>query len=260
MNKIAIIGGGNLGSAIANGLIKSQYLNAENISITRRNLLPLQNLKSLGVLVTSDNQAAIDNSNIVILAVKPYQVKEILSATKFRKEQIVISVVTGVWLKDLQEWINEKPVLFRAMPNTAIGIQQSMTCICSGPGNDPYLNIVEEIFSRLGRVIFIEESLMDAATVLGACGTAFAMRYIRASIQGGIQIGFSATQANFIVAQTVLGAADLLLTNKNHPEFEIDKVTTPKGCTIAGLNELEHKGFSSALIKGLVASYEKILQ
>ncbi len=144
------------------------------------------------------------------------------------------------------------------MPNTAIGIQQSMTCICSGPGNDPYLNIVEEIFSRLGRVIFIEESLMDAATVLGACGTAFAMRYIRASIQGGIQIGFSAAQANYIVAQTVLGAADLLLTNKNHPEFEIDKVTTPKGCTIAGLNEMEHNGFSSSLIKGIAVSYNKI--
>ncbi|MEO5501890.1 MAG: pyrroline-5-carboxylate reductase [Ginsengibacter sp.] len=260
MNKIAIIGGGNLGSAIANGLIKSQYLAPENISITRRNLLPLQQLKSLGVQVTSDNQGAIDNADIVILAVKPYQIKEILSAITFKNNQVVISVVTGVWLKDLQEWINEKPILFRAMPNTAIGIQQSMTCICSVPGNVKHLDVVDEIFSRLGRVIFIEETLMDAATVLGACGTAFAMRYIRASIQGGIQIGFSAAQASFIVAQTVLGAADLLLTNKNHPEFEIDKVTTPKGCTIAGLNELEHKGFSSALIKGLVTSYEKIIK
>ncbi len=259
MNKIAIIGGGNLGASIANGLIKSEYILAENLYITRRNLLQLEDLKSLGVTATSDNQLAVDNADIIILAVKPYQVKEILSKTNFKQTQIVVSVVTGVWLKDLQEWINEKPILFRAMPNTAIGIQQSMTCICSVPGNETYLNVVNEIFSRLGRVIFIEESLMDAATVLGACGTAFAMRYIRASIQGGIQIGFSAAQANFIVAQTVLGAADLLLTNKNHPEFEIDKVTTPKGCTIAGLNELEHKGFSSALIKGLVASYEKIL-
>ncbi|MBS1736709.1 MAG: pyrroline-5-carboxylate reductase [Bacteroidetes bacterium] len=260
MNKIAIIGGGNLGAAIANGLIKSQYIEAENLTITRRNLSSLESFRSLGVSITSDNQAAIENAHIVILAVKPYQIKEIVSAAKFRKDQIVISVVTGIWLKDLQEWIDEKPSLFRAMPNTAISIQQSMTCICSAPGNTENLNVVDEIFSRLGRVITIEETLMDAATVLGACGTAFAMRYIRASIQGGIQIGFSASQANFIVAQTVLGAADLLLTNKNHPEYEIDKVTTPKGCTIAGLNELEHQGFSSALIKGLVASYEKILK
>jgi pyrroline-5-carboxylate reductase len=107
--------------------------------------------------------------------------------------------------------------------------------------------------------VFIEEKLMDAATVLGACGTAFAMRYIRANIQGGIEIGFSAATASLIAAQTVKGAAELLLIKKTHPEQEIDKVTTPKGCTIAGLNEMEHQGFSSSLIKGLITSYRKIL-
>ena len=91
---------------------------------------------------------------------------------------------------------------------------------------------------------------MDAATVLGACGTAFAMRYIRANIQGGIEIGFDAATANLIAAQTVKGAAEFLLKKETHPEQEIDKVTTPKGCTIAGLNEMEHQGFSSSLIKG----------
>jgi pyrroline-5-carboxylate reductase len=101
---------------------------------------------------------------------------------------------------------------------------------------------------------------MDAATVLGACGTAFAMRYIRANIQGGIEIGFDANTANLIAAQTIKGAAELLLQRGTHPEQEIDKVTTPKGCTIAGLNEMEHRGFSSSLIKGLVASYDKIVK
>lgn len=117
---------------------------------------------------------------------------------------------------------------------------------------------VKAIFEQLGKVVVIEEKLMDAATVLAACGTAYAMRYIRANIQGGIEIGFDAATASLIAAQTVKGAAQLLLQQNTHPEQEIDKVTTPKGCTIAGLNEMEHQGFSSSLIKGIVASYDKI--
>jgi len=258
MKNITIIGGGNLGTAIASGLLKSGFIKSKNLVITKRNKETLHELAEQGVTITSDNQQAIEKSDIIILAVKPYQVQEILSGTIFHDGQIVISVVTGIWLKDLQQWINEKVTVFRAMPNTAIGIQQSMTCISHETSDKKSVLLVNNLFEKLGKVIFIEEKLMDAATVLGACGTAFAMRYIRASIQGGIQIGFSAAQASYIVAQTVLGAADLLLITDTHPEQEIDKVTTPRGCTIAGLNELEHQGFSSALIKGLVASYEKI--
>jgi pyrroline-5-carboxylate reductase len=110
----------------------------------------------------------------------------------------------------------------------------------------------------LGKVVVIDEKLMDAATVLGACGIAYALRYIRANIQGGIEIGFDAATASLIAAQTVKGAAELLIKTGRHPEQEIDKVTTPKGCTIAGLNEMEHQGFSSSLIKGISASFEKI--
>ncbi len=100
---------------------------------------------------------------------------------------------------------------------------------------------------------------MEAATILGACGIAYALRFIRAMTQGGIQIGFSADVASLIASQTVKGAAELLLVGDTHPEAEIDKVTTPKGCTIVGLNEMEHAGFSSALIKGIVTSFEKII-
>jgi pyrroline-5-carboxylate reductase len=144
------------------------------------------------------------------------------------------------------------------MPNTAIAIQESMTCICSEGASQQQLDYVTDLFLQLGEAVIIEEKLMDAATVLGACGTAFAMRYIRANIQGGIEIGFSAATASLIAAQTVKGASQLLLSKKTHPEQEIDKVTTPKGCTIAGLNEMEHRGFSSSLIKGVVTSYRKI--
>lgn len=259
MKNITIIGGGNLGTSIANGLLQSGKFTPEKLTVTKRNLATLTSLSEAGIKITSDNKEAIKNADIVILAVKPFQIQDILSNTTFSKGQIVISTITGVWLKDLQQWIGDKVTIFRAMPNTAIAIRESMTCICSNGADAKTITEVKELFEQLGEVTFIEEKLMNAATVLGACGTAFAMRYIRASIQGGIQIGFSAAQASFIVAQTVKGAAELLLTKDTHPEAEIDKVTTPRGCTIAGLNELEHKGFSSALIKGLVASYEEIV-
>ena len=150
--------------------------------------------------------------------------------------------------------------IFRAMPNTAIAIQQSMTCICSNNASDESIEYTSNLFNQLGKTVFIEEKLMDAATVLAACGTAYAMRFIRANIQGGIEIGFSAQIASLIAAQTVKGAAELLLQRNTHPEQEIDKVTTPKGCTIAGLNEMEHQGFSSSLIRGIVTSYKKITE
>jgi pyrroline-5-carboxylate reductase len=134
-----------------------------------------------------------------------------------------------------------------------------MTCIASANASAEQNQFVSDLFNQLGKSVIIEEKLMDAATVLGACGTAYAMRYIRANIQGGIEIGFSATVASLIAAQTVKGAAELLLQRNTHPEQEIDKVTTPKGCTIAGLNEMEHQGFSSSLIKGVVTSYKKIV-
>ncbi len=261
-NKIAIIGGGNLGSAIAEGLISSGFINAENIIITKRNIATLEPLQQKGVTITSDNTEAVQQAEWIVLAVKPFQIKDILQQVKpflqVEKHRLV-SVITGIWIKDVQEIIGTGFTLFRAMPNTAIAIRESITCICKYNAANEDEQYIFSLFNQLGKTVFIEEKLMDAATVLGACGTAYAMRYIRANIQGGIEIGFDAATASLIAAQTVKGAAQLLLTKHTHPEQEIDKVTTPKGCTIAGLNEMEHQGFSSSLIKGLVTSYKKIV-
>jgi pyrroline-5-carboxylate reductase len=261
-DKIAIIGGGNLGSAIAEGLINSKFAKPQHILVTKRNISTLRSLEERGVMVSNNNMDAVRYAKWIILAVKPFQVKEILTQLKTELDPLkhqLVSVMTGVWIKDLQEILSTEFTIFRAMPNTAIAIQQSITCICSHGANDEQSQFVADLFSQLGKVVFIEEKLMDAATVLGACGTAYAMRYIRANIQGGIEIGFDAATASLIAAQTVKGAAQLLLTKHTHPEQEIDKVTTPKGCTIAGLNEMEHQGFSSSLIKGVVTSYKKII-
>jgi pyrroline-5-carboxylate reductase len=257
---IAIIGGGNLGTAIADGLLKSKFCKPKEITITKRNLSTLNDLKEKGVNVSSDNAAAVRNSSLVILAVKPYQVSDVISSFKNELDEnhILVSVVTGVLINEIAHLAEKELPIFRAMPNTAIAIRESITCLSYQNSSDKQISFVKDLFLTVGKVAVIDEKLMEAATILGACGTAYAMRYIRANIQGGIEIGFDAATASLIAAQTVKGAAELLLQKGTHPEQEIDKVTTPKGCTIAGLNEMEHRGFSSSLIKGIAVSYQKI--
>jgi pyrroline-5-carboxylate reductase len=260
LNSITLIGGGNLGKAIAEGLIASKFVKPENITITRRNTSTLDYLKKQGVKVTSDNKAAVKNASIVLLCVKPFQAKEIAKeiSKSLSPKQIIVSVVSGVSIHDIESAIGKKSTIFRAMPNTAISIKQSMTCLSYQNASESQIKTIENLFNGLGKTITIDEKLMDASTILGACGTAFAMRYIRANIQAGIEIGFDANTASLIAAQTVKGAAQLLIENNSHPEAEIDKVTTPKGVTITGLNQMEHNGLSSSVIKGITEAYKKM--
>jgi pyrroline-5-carboxylate reductase len=259
--RITIIGGGNLGTAIAEGLVKSNFILPSHLLVTKRNTSSLRSIEEMGVMVGSDNKEAVRYADIIILAVKPFQADAVLNEIKDGlnpEKQILCSVVTGVSTEHILEVIGKKIPVVRAMPNTAIAIRESMTCINISHLDEEQHFYMLSLFEQLGKVVTIDEKLMNAATVLGACGTAYAMRYIRANIQGGIEIGFDAKTASLIAAQTVKGAAQLLLQKGSHPEQEIDKVTTPKGCTIAGLNEMEHQGFSSSLIRGIVASYKKI--
>ncbi len=261
MSSIAIIGGGNLGSAIAQGLIRSQFCPASQLTVTRRMTERLFPLKSEGVHITPDNAEALRQRDVIILALKPYTVRDVLrdlAASFDPQRHVVISVVTGLLVSELTALLPAGIPIFRAMPNTAIALQESVTCICSQNASTQQIEYVTELFDQLGTTVHIDEKLMDAATVLGACGIAYALRFIRAATQGGIEIGFDAKTASLIAAQTVKGAAELLLKGNRHPEEEIDKVTTPMGCTIAGLNEMEHRGFSSSLIRGVAASYQKI--
>lgn len=258
--KIAIIGAGNLGQAMALGLLDAGFP-ADQLILTRRNTAELIPFSEKGSAVMADNYRAVKAAELLIIAVKPYNVREILSGLVEDidpKKHIVVSVVTGVSITELAEILPKGTPLFRAMPNTAADVNESVTCICHNNADREQANMVNSVFNTLGRTTFIQEELMDAATVMGACGIAFVMRFIRAMVQGGIEIGFDAKTASSIVTQTVKGAAQLLIERESHPEAEIDKVTTPKGCTIAGLNEMEHHGFSSALIKGIRTSYERI--
>ena len=257
--KIAIIGGGNLGSAIAEGLLKSKFSKASDIIITKRNTKTLKELQAKGIEVSSDNNVAVKKSEVIILAVKPYQVADVLSGIKkdLSADKILISVVTGVLIKEMEETFKKNIPVFRAMPNTAIAIGQSMTCISTENASTENMELVKSLFDTVGVTIQINEELMTSATALCACGIAFFLRSIRAASHGGTEIGFHAHDALRMAAQTAKGAADLLLQLASHPEQEIDKVTSPKGCTIAGLNEMEHNGFSSAMIKGIKTSADK---
>lgn len=258
---IAIIGGGNLGSAIALGLVKANFVPPENIIVTRRKVEKLASLKEIGIRTSQDNLAASAEADIIILAVKPKHLQGVLKEIQPQLKvpsSMLVSVVTGVSLADMQAVIGQDILLFRAMPNTAIAIRESMTCISSNNTSEEQQKIILDLFKALGEAVLIEDELMAAATVLGACGIAYSMRYIRAASQGGIEIGFDAETARLIAAQMVKGSAALLLETGRHPEQEIDRVTTPQGCTIVGLNEMEHQGFSSALIRGVISSYRKI--
>ncbi|WP_288369242.1 pyrroline-5-carboxylate reductase [uncultured Algoriphagus sp.] len=259
--KITIIGCGNLGTSIARGLLSIPGFPANNLTLTKRNTSSLKEFENQGVHTLSDNLEAVKGSHIVILGVKPYNIPSILKEIKpglDGENQMIVSLATGVTLDEILENINPTSPTFRAMPNIAADIQESITCICSKNTNSQQEQLIKELFDSIGQTITIDESLMEAATVLGACGIAYVLRFMRAMIQGGIQIGFDAKTASQIVNQTVKGAAQLMIQKNMHPEEAIDKVTTPKGCTIVGLNEMEHQGFSSAMVRGVLASYEKI--
>ncbi len=259
--KIAIIGCGNLGTSIAHGLLDSEAFNAQNLTLTKRHPESLFYLQPKGVTVLSDNLQAASDADLVLLGVKPYNVSNILKEIRpvlQPGKQTIVSLATGITLAEMLTHLDPQTAIFRAMPNIAADIQESIACICGKNGSTEIENHIKSIFDSIGISILIDEHLMEAATVLGACGVAYVLRFMRAMTQGGIQIGFDAKTANIIVNQTVKGAAELIIKKGIHPEEAIDKVTTPKGCTIVGLNEMEHHGFSAAMVKGVLASYREI--
>ncbi|WP_452600653.1 pyrroline-5-carboxylate reductase [Pontimicrobium sp. MEBiC06410] len=257
--KIAIIGAGNLGLSIAKGLISNNVVTS--LYLTKRHINVLEGLSdNKQVIITSDNAKAIQDSNILIFAVQPNHLAAVLRKNKeyITAKHTVISTITGFSIAKIEAVIGEQHAVIRAMPNTAIAVGKSMTCISSNQKAQLKLNTARKIFDLLGKTLVIPEKQMQAATVVCASGIAYWMRLIRATTQAAIQLGFDAKEAQELAMHTCEGAASLLINTGNHPEQEIDKVTTPKGCTIEGLNEMEHQGLSSSLIRGMVASFEKI--
>ncbi len=259
--KIAIIGAGNLGIAIAKGILHSN--GATTMYLTKRHPESIKEFEKYGnVTVSSDNALAVKQSDILIFSVQPGHFEQILHEIKghLNEKHVVISTITGFSINKIESIIGNNAFIIRSMPNTAISVGRSMTCICSNKMGAKRIDLAKAIFNRMGHSMEIPESQMQAATVICASGIAFWMRLIRATTQGAIQLGFDAKEAQELAMHTCNGAAALLIESGNHPEEEIDRVTTPMGCTIEGLNEMEHQGLSSSLIRGIVTSFEKISQ
>lgn len=257
--KIAILGAGNLGLSIAKGLIVNNAFTT--LYLTKRKPEDIKNYEKYPkVTVTENNKEAVEQSDILIFAVQPTQLEGILEEIKdlLTEKHVIISTVTGFKTGRIEAIVGEEQFIVRAMPNTAIAVGKSMTCLCSNEKGQKRVAIASAIFNRLGTSLVIPESKMQAATVICASGIAFWMRLIRATTQSAVQLGFDAKDAQELSMQTCLGAASLLIESGKHPEEEIDKVTTPMGCTIEGLNEMEHHGMSSSLIRGMQASFKKI--
>jgi pyrroline-5-carboxylate reductase len=267
--KATIIGVGNLGGAIACGLAKGSFLNANDITCVDTNPAALEHLRETGYpfQLTTDLRKGVSGADILILAVKAHAIKEINEQCRdildFGK-QIFFSVVAGVTFEDMDNMMfgeadhekRAKDVHFRVMPNIAISIGESMTFIASRNANAAQIKLAEAIFGEMGRTMVIPERLMPSGMAVASCGIAYVMRYARAAMSGAIEAGFNAAEARTIVLQTMKGAIDLLLENDQHPEVEIDRVLTPGGYTIRGLNAMEAEGFSNSIVVGIRESYK----
>jgi pyrroline-5-carboxylate reductase len=257
--KICIIGGGNIGSALIEGLLRANALAPEQITVSDPSTQVLGRWSQQGLQTSASNAEAVRGAHIVFLCVKPHLATTVLQdiRTNIFSAQLLVSFVAGFTLQDIETITGVRPMI-RVIPNTAMAVNASVMGVSSRHTSDQEQSSVTELLSKMGMAIPIDESLMNAFTVLGSCGTAFALRYVRACMTAGCEIGFKPDMARDITAQVLLGTAKLLLETKSHPETEIDKVTTPKGITIVGLNEMEDQGLSAAIVSGIKAAYRKM--
>lgn len=236
-----------MGGALAEGLLKAK---ASEMFVSDPVEAALPRFEKLGATVTTDNQVAVSQTDVVIVVVKPWLVESVLSGIDTSGKTVVL-VAAGISSKQLISWTAPDADLWLAIPNIAAAEQASMTFLV--PVRDGGKADVKALFNKVGDTILTDEQHLAAGTTLASCGIAYALRYIRAAAEGGVELGFKAGDAKQIVMQTVLGAVKLLETSGQHPEALIDQVTTPGGLTIKGLNEMEHAGFTSAVIRGLKA-------
>lgn len=255
-----------MGGALARGLAQGSIIPTSDIYVSNPSFAKLDALKSAyhEINVTTNNCEAAVAADMVVLAIKPWKVVEVLDEIKPYMDytrQVVASMVGGLGTAQLSEWLDKGcgvlPATYLIIPNTAIATMSSMTFITSVRSNEKQDRLLLEVFNELGEAMMVDEGLIAAGTSLASCGIAYALRYIRAAMEGGVELGFRADDAKRIVMQTMRGAADILAANSSHPEAEIDRVTTPGGLTIKGLNAMEEAGFTRSVIAGLRASTKR---
>lgn len=248
-----------MGGAMADGFIKSGAVKPADISVANPTAQKLEHFALQGASVTTDNKTAAEGADIVVIAVKPWLVEQVVNELKPMlnyTRQTIITVAAGISGSQFTAWLKKDdavPQTFIVIPNTAIAVLASMTFIVPVNATADTTTTIKTLFDNVGQTMVTDERHLSAGMTLASCGIAYAMRYVRAAAEGGVELGFKADMAKDIVLQTMKGAVELLQANGNHPEAEIDKVCTPGGLTIRGLNEMEHAGFTSAVIRGLKA-------
>lgn len=254
--KITVIGAGNMGGALVKGFVKGGVVSAKDVTVSDVSEANLARINAFNAEINlcRDNVAAVRGADYIVIAVKPWIAEKVVREIAGSVSVPVISIAAGVSCDTLKEWLcGNAHAIFRVIPNTAAEFCESMTFVHAAGATKEEKKAVLELLGSVGSVMEIEEKMFPAATTLSSCGIAYAMKYIRASMQGGITLGFNPQVSENIVLQTVKGAAALLEQSGNHPEAEIDKVTTPGGITIKGINAMEANGFTNAVIEGILA-------
>lgn len=253
MNKIAIIGAGNMGGAVALGL--HRFGKDVSLTVTTAHAETLRKYTKVGISATLDNLEAATSADTIILGVKPWLVQNVLEEIfPALSGKVLLSLAAGIPASQMTEWLLGSGIkaAYTVIPNLAAEIGESMTFASAIVGEADTL--VASIFNVIGKTRIVDERRLNAGMMVASCGTAFALRYARAAMEGGIQLGLYPQEALEAVYQTMKGAVDLAAARGTHPEAEIDRVTTPGGITIRGLNAMEDAGFTASVIAGLTAT------
>jgi pyrroline-5-carboxylate reductase len=254
--RLGFLGAGNMSGALIKGLLHAKVLPPERILASDVKADRLEHLNKIhGIRTTTDNHALLRESDVVVLAVKPQAIDKVLTdvGADLRSDQLLISVAAGVPIDALEARLPAGARVVRSMPNTPATVQAGATAIAGGAhAHEDDLRIARELFEAVGRVVVLDEALLDAVTGLSGSGPAYVMLIIEALADGGVKVGLGRDVALLLAAQTVYGAAKLQLETGEHPGRLKDMVTSPGGTAIAGLHTLE----SGALRKTLIDAVE----
>ncbi|HVE14117.1 MAG TPA: pyrroline-5-carboxylate reductase [Elusimicrobiota bacterium] len=255
---IAVIGAGHMGSALIGGMLKAKLVDAKRIRASRRSPQALAELKKRwGVQVCASNLAAARGADILLLCVKPQTAPAVLQeiAPAVTDKQLAISVMAGITTDTVASLLGKPLAVVRAMPNTPAQVDEGATALSKGAhASDADLRVAEAIFKAVGKVELLPESLLNAATGLSGSGPVYIYMVIEALTDGGVKMGIPRDIARRLAAQTVFGAAKMVLETGKHPAILKDEVTTPGGTAIAAIHELESKGLRTVLIDAVVTA------
>lgn len=259
--KLAVIGVGKLGEALITGLLKEGNLQAKDISGSVCHEASLERVKNkLNIEVTLDNKKIANDADVILLAVKPQNMDSVLGQIKdvIDSKKLVISVAASVSTSFVEQRLNQSVAVVRAMPNTPCVMNAGMTGICPGTHSSAeQMALAKEIFDCVGKTVLIDESLMDGLTALSASGPAYLYVVIESLAEAGVKLGIPRETSTLLAAQTMYGAARMVLESNAHPALLKDMVTTPAGCTIDGLMELEEGKLRVTLIKAVVKAAQR---